>query len=125
MGLAAFLLLWDETIDPVRRGWEEVVPYVPSVDSNLNIVEDTVNPLLAETFAYQETESVAPLQVFAGVAGSVWLCGMLVLLIFAAASMVRLRLSVREAVICKENIYICDAVKSPFILGIKRSIPEY
>lgn len=125
MGLAAFLLLWDETIDPVRRGWEEVVPYVPSVDSNLNIVEDTVNPLLAETFAYQETESVAPLQVFAGVTGSVWLCGMLALLIFAAASMVRLRLSVREAVICKENIYICDAVKSPFILGIKRSIPEY
>lgn len=125
MGLAAFLLLWDETIDPVRRGWGEVVPYVPSVDSNLNIVEDTVNPLLAETFAYQETESVAPLQVFAGVAGSVWLCGMLALLIFAAASMVRLRLSVREAVICKENIYICDVVKSPFILGIKRSIPEY
>lgn len=96
----------------------EVVPYVPSVDSNLNIVEDTVNPLLAETFAYQETESVAPLQVFAGVAGSVWLCGMVVLLIFALVSMIKMRLSVREAVRYRENIYICDAVKSPFILGI-------
>ena len=32
--------------------------------------------------------------------------------------MVRLRLSVREAVPYKENAFICDAVKSPFILGI-------
>ncbi len=96
----------------------DVVPFVPSIDSNLGIVESTVNPVLAETFAYQETESVAPLQVFTGIAGSVWLCGMLALFIFAAVSMIRLRLSVREAVLYKENIYICDAVKSPFILGI-------
>ncbi len=96
----------------------EVVPYVPSIDSNLEIVENTVNPILADTFAYQESESVAPLQVFTGIAGSVWLCGMLALFIFAAASMIGLRLSVREAVLYKENIYICDAVNSPFILGI-------
>ena len=96
----------------------EIVPYVPSVDSNLNIIEDTVNPLLAEAFEYQETESVAPLQVFTGITGSVWLCGMVVLLIFALVSMIKLRLCVREAVRYRENIYICDAVKSPFILGI-------
>lgn len=96
----------------------EVVPYVPSVDSNIGVVENTVNPLLAETFAYQETESVAPLQVFTGIAGSVWLCGMVVLLIFALVSVIKLRLSVREAVRYKENLYICDAVKSPFILGV-------
>lgn len=96
----------------------EVVPYVPSIDSNLEIVENTVNPILADTFAYQESESVTPLQVLTGIVGSVWLCGMVVLLIFAAVSMIRLRLCVREAVIYKENIYICDVVKSPFILGI-------
>ena len=96
----------------------ELIPYVPFVDSNIGVVENTVNPLLAEAFAYQETESVAPLQVFIGIAGSVWLSGMVVLLIFALVSMIKLRLCVREAVRYKENIYICDAVKSPFILGI-------
>lgn len=96
----------------------ELIPYVPSVDSNIGVVENTVNPLLAEAFAYQETESVAPLQVFIGIAGSVWLSGMVVLLIFALVSMIKLRLRVREAVRYKENIYICDAEKSPFILGI-------
>ena len=98
----------------------EVVPYVPSVDSNLDIVENTVNPILAETFAYQETESAAPLQIATGVAGNVWLCGMMGLLIFATVSVFRLRLCVREAVRYKANIYICDTVKSPFILGIIR-----
>ena len=96
----------------------ELIPYVPSVDSNIGVVENTVNPLLAEAFAYQETESVAPLQIATGIAGSVWLSGMVVLLIFALVSMIKLRLRVREAVRYKENIYICDAVKSPFILGI-------
>lgn len=96
----------------------EVVPFVPSIDSDLEIVENTVNPILVDTFAYQETESAAPLQVFTGIAGSVWLCGMIVLLIFAVASMIRLRLCVREAILYKENIYICDEVTSPFVLGI-------
>lgn len=96
----------------------ELIPYVPSVNSNIGVVENTVNPLLAEAFAYQETESVAPLQIATEIAGSVWLSGMVVLLIFALVSMIKLRLRVREAVRYKENIYICDAVKSPFILGI-------
>lgn len=96
----------------------ELIPYVPSVNSNIGVVENTVNPLLAEAFAYQETESVAPLQIVTEIAGSVWLSGMVVLLIFALVSMIKLRLRVREAVRYKENIYICDAVKSPFILGI-------
>lgn len=96
----------------------EMVPYVPSIDSSFDIVENTVNPILAETFAYEETESAAPLQVFTGVAGNVWLCGMIGLLLFAVTSVIRLRLCVREAVRYKKNIYICDTVTSPFILGI-------
>ncbi len=96
----------------------EVLPYVPSIDSNFTIVEDMVNPILAETFAYQESESVAPLQVFTGIAGYIWLGGMLLFFAFAEGSVVRLRLGVRESVRYKDNVFICDEVKSPFILGI-------
>lgn len=98
----------------------ELIPYVPSVDSNIDVVEDTVNPLLAESFAYQEEESVAPLQIFTEIAGSVWVIGMIILPVFAMGSMIRLSLLVRESVGYKDNVYICDAVKSPFILGIIR-----
>lgn len=96
----------------------EIVPYVPSIDSSLGLVENMVNPLLAETFAYQETNSVAPLQIVTAIAGNLWLFGMIVLFIFAAISVVRLQLSVREAVCYKGKIYICDDVKTPFILGV-------
>lgn len=96
----------------------EILPYVPSIDSNLAIVEDTVNPILAESFAYQASESAAPMQVFTGIAGGVWLCGMIVLLVFAMGSMIRLLLLVREAVPYRDHAYLCDQVKSPFILGM-------
>lgn len=95
----------------------ELIPYVPSVDSNIGVVENTINPALAETFAYQETQSVASLQIVTEIAGGLWLCGMVVLLILALVSMIKLRLCVREAVLYRENIYICDAVKIPFYFG--------
>lgn len=98
----------------------EVSAYVPSVDSNLSIVENTINPVLAETFSYSAEDSVAPLQVVTEVAGIVWMIGMILLLVFALGSMIRLSILVRESVVYKDNIYICDGVKSPFILGIVR-----
>jgi len=98
----------------------EVQNYIPSIDSHLTIVENTINPILAEAFAYNDSESVAPLQVVTGVAGFVWVCGITLLIICATGSMIRLHKLVKEAVCVRDNIYICDAVKSPFILGIAR-----
>ena len=98
----------------------KVRKWIPSIDSHLAVVEHTVNPMLADTFAYQESDSAAPLQVAAYVAGMVWVCGAVLLVLYAAASMGRLYRLVREAVCVKDNFYICDAVASPFILGIVR-----
>ena len=98
----------------------ERLSYVPSLDSGLSVVENTVNPILAEKFAYSEADSVAPLQVVAQVAGIVWVVGMILLLAFAWGSMIRLFLLIKESVRYKDNVYICDRVNSPFILGIIR-----
>ncbi len=95
--------------------------YIPSIDSHLTIVENTINPMLTESFAYSESDSAAPLQVVTYAAGFVWCCGMLLLIICAVVSAIRLHMLVREAVRVKDGIYICDAVKSPFILGIIRT----
>ncbi|MDE5598589.1 MAG: hypothetical protein K2J04_12280, partial [Lachnospiraceae bacterium] len=35
----------------------EVQNYIPSIDSRLTIVENTINPMLTETFAYNESDS--------------------------------------------------------------------
>ena len=98
----------------------EVQNYIPSIDSRLTIVKNTINPMLTETFAYNESDSAAPLQIVTYAAGLVWCCGMVLLIIWAVGSAVKLHKLVKEAVCVRDNIYICDAVKSPFILGIFR-----
>lgn len=55
----------------------EIQSYIPSIDSHLTIVENTINPMLSETFAYNEAESAAPLQVVTYAAGIIWVCGMI------------------------------------------------
>ena len=98
----------------------EVQNYIPSIDSRLTIVENTINPMLTATFAYNESDSAAPLQAVTYAAGFVWGCGVILLIICAMVSAIKLHKLVREAVCVRGNIYICDAVKSPFILGIVR-----
>lgn len=50
----------------------------------------------------------------------VWSFGVLLMLSYLALRYVKLRRLVREAAWEKENIWICDAVTTPFILGIVR-----
>lgn len=108
-----------EPIQSVTVVEGEIMP-VPSIDSKLSFVENQVNPVLRDTFAYPKTEGVAPLQVVTEVAGGIWLVGMLLLIAVAMVSTIRLQLLVREAICCRENVSLCDAVTSPFILGMIR-----
>lgn len=99
----------------------ETYPYMPSVNSRLPVIDNAINPVLQETFAYEETDSVAPLQVVTEIAGWIWLVGLVGFLLFAGISTIRLKCMVREAVPYKKGrVYVCDAVKSPFILGLIR-----
>ncbi len=109
--------------EPVKTGAiveGEVQRDIPFIDSRLTFVQNTINPMLAERFAYTETDSATPLQAGLYAAALVWAGGMLLLIIFAMGSAVRLHKLIREAVCVRDNIYICDAVTSPFILGIFR-----
>ena len=49
---------------------------------------------------------------------SIWLCGVAVLLVYAAVSYVHIRRKVRESVRIEGNIYICDRIQTPFIFGV-------
>ena len=118
---SAFSLL--PSSEPIRSSTiveGEVVHHIPSVDSSLPLVENTVNPILLDTFSYEQADSVAPLQVVIEISGYLWLGGMILLVLYALVSTIRLFFMEREAVCYKDNIYLCDAVKTPFILGFVR-----
>jgi len=49
-----------------------------------------------------------------------WPAGILVMLLYAVSGYVRIRRKVKEAVHLTDNLWLCDHVASPFILGIFR-----
>ncbi len=92
----------------------------PAIRSGIPAVNHAVNPILGETFAPSPAASVNPLYVWTFVASMIWLAGITAMLSYAVISYVRVRRSVAERVPCGGNLFLCDQVKSPFILGLAR-----
>ena len=103
-----------ETLSP------EVVQFdpAPTITSGVTIIDNAVNPSLSESFAAAPLASVNPLYVWTYLAGWVWLIGLAAMLLYALVSYLRLRRRVSASIPLRENIYVCDEVPSPFILGI-------
>ena len=59
-------------------------------------------------------------QQILSVGSILWLIGVLVMLGYAVYSYLRVRRQVSEAIWLRDNLWICDQVKSPFILGLFR-----
>lgn len=92
----------------------------PAITSGITIIDDIVNPVIDNLLHQNPEASVNPLQVITEIAGYVWVFGLALMLLYAVFSTVKVKRQVREAVLAKENIYACDYVKSPFILGVFR-----
>jgi beta-lactamase regulating signal transducer with metallopeptidase domain len=88
-------------------------PYHFQLQSGIQTIDRAVNPIALETSGSAMRSNI---EVFAWI----WLVGAVLLLLYAVISYLRMRRKVREAVPLRDNIWLCDAVKSPFILGIIR-----
>ena len=89
-----------------------VSPSSPAIHSGIPTVDGVVNPVLLEHLS-------EPKQLLA-VLSVAWLVGMAALVIYSVASYWKLRSQVRASILRQKNVYICDDVASPFILGIIR-----
>ncbi|MDE7131053.1 MAG: M56 family metallopeptidase [Lachnospiraceae bacterium] len=105
-----------ETVRP------DVVRYAPepSIDSGIPAIDGMLNPMISETFAPAPGASVNPLDIWAFAASIIWVIGLVAMLGYAFVSFLRLRGMIREAVPLQNHVWVCDAVKSPFILGVVR-----
>ena len=90
----------------------------PTITSGVSVIDNAVNPSLSEHFAAVPTASVNPLYAGAYIAGWAWLIGLAAMLAYALVSYLRLRRRVSVSLRVRENIYLCDAISSPFILGV-------
>ena len=90
----------------------------PTITSGVSVIDNAVNPALSEHFSAVPTASVNPLYVWTEIAGWVWLIGLGAMLLYALVSYLRLRRRVSVSLPVQDHIYLCDAISSPFILGV-------
>lgn len=102
-----------ETISP-----EIMMDWTPEISTGIEPLDQVVNPVISTSFAPQGMASANPLQILIPVAANLWLLGVLILLIYTAISYLSLRHKLRTAVILRDNIFQCETVSSPFVLGI-------
>lgn len=88
----------------------------PALHSGIPVVDRAVNPLF--------TADLAPkaniLDQILAYAGWIWLVGVGVMLLISAVSWLRLRLRLRISLPLSNNVYLCDSIDTPFVLGILR-----
>lgn len=98
----------------------EVIPQdiiqseTPAIHSGIPALNSAVNPL----FTVSLTPEVDLLEKGLSIAAIVWIVGVGVMLLYSMITYLRIQWQVRGAIRQEKNIYICDNVDSPFVLGM-------
>ena len=77
-------------------------------------------PTIRETVGEAVGETVSQVQTFDVYGTLIWLAGMAAMLLYALISYLRLRYRVMVSSNERDNIWLCDQIDSPFILGMFR-----
>ena len=92
----------------------------PEITSGIAALNQAVNPAFGESFAATPAASINPLQVWMHLAGIVWAIGVLALLLAALVSVWKLRRRVQASIELTKGVRLCDAIDTPFLLGLFR-----
>lgn len=92
----------------------------PTINSGIPVINEVVNPVISGSLAPNPGDSVNPMQVITTIAGYLWLIGMAAMLVYMLVTYLRVRHKVAEAALVEGNIYECDHIDTPFILGVIR-----
>lgn len=90
----------------------------PAIDTGLSTLNQIVNPTLSSSFSPDPVSSANPLQILLALAALVWVIGITLFVLYALTSLYRLRHRLAEAVPVGENVWICDHIATPFLLGL-------
>ncbi len=96
---------------PSNIGMEQnphVVTGISSVSNAINKNIPIANPI----------SSANPLQIIIYILSILWVLGIVIMVIYSIVSYLILRYRVKKAVLREENIYECDRISAPFVLGI-------
>ncbi len=90
----------------------------PQIDTGLNFINNALNPVISESFTPEPMQSANPLQIWLLIASIIWIIGVVLMLLWGVISYIIIRKKTVPSLRLDGNIYLCDNVSSPFILGI-------
>ncbi|MBQ8392185.1 MAG: transcriptional regulator [Clostridia bacterium] len=90
----------------------------PGISSGIPAIDNSLNPVINDTFKPEVGASVNPMQVLVLVASVIWLVGAVSLIVYALISYLRIKHRIATAVLVRRNIYKSENVASPFVLGL-------
>ncbi len=90
---------------------------IPYIDTGVSPVDNTVNEFIY-TYYYPALEQGIYFPDIMDIISIVWIAGVFVMIAYSVISYIRLYRNVRVSVHSTDNIYYCDYINSPFILGI-------
>ncbi len=91
----------------------------PVINSGFSAFNTVVNPVISQNAVPLQTGRT-PWESFLAAAPYLWLCGAALMLAWAVFSYLRVRGQTRVSVPVGRNVYLCDGLPSPFLLGIFR-----
>ena len=90
----------------------------PALDTGFTTLDEIVNPVLSDSMEARPEYSANPMHTWITVLGWIWLAVMLCMLLYMAASFIYLRIKTRVKEKLENDVFLCDYVKTPFILGL-------
>lgn len=92
----------------------------PYIETGIGVIDNNINEYIGDRYFEGVTVPENTSDILLTVLGFVWIAGIALMLIYTAASFLRLKKQVSEAVPTDDIAWICDSVNTPFILGIVR-----
>lgn len=90
----------------------------PRVQTGIPYVNNMLNPVIAQSLAPAELTSANPTQIWSFIFSQLWILGVVIMGLYALISYLIVRRRVRPSIRVTGNLYLCDSIETPFILGI-------
>lgn len=90
----------------------------PYIQSGIEPIDIGINGYLGDRYYEGVTVPTQNTSNILTVLGIVWITGTTAMLLYTLISFLKLKKSVNESALLKKNIWICDNIDTPFILGV-------
>jgi len=89
---------------------------IPQINSGVTVIDQAINNSLPAPVV--EGASVNPLQIWLVFGETVWLAGIILLLLYSVFTTVKLSRKLKKAKLISDNVFEMHGVKTPFVFGI-------